>query len=69
MNTIVEIVKNYMLEHPKVNVYEFNAVGRDGEAENVENARMALYRRFLPKIFEQGWNFKIEGNFALVTRA
>jgi hypothetical protein len=69
MNTIVEIVKNYMLEHPKVNVYEFNAVGREGEAENTENARMALYRRFLPRIFEQGWKFKIDGNFALVTKA
>ena len=68
MNTIVEIVKNYMMEHPKVNVYEFNAVGREGEDENVENARMALYRRFLPKIFESGWKFKIEGNFALVTK-
>jgi hypothetical protein len=68
MNTIVEIVKNYMMEHPKVNVYEFNAVGREGEDENVENARMALYRRFLPKIFEEGWKFRINGNFALVTR-
>lgn len=69
MNTIVEIVKNYMKEHAKVNVYEFNAVGREGEDENVENARMALYKRFLPKIFEDGWKFKIDGNFALVTRA
>lgn len=69
MNTIVEIVKNYMKEHPKVNVYEFNAVGRDGEDEKTENARMVLYRRFLPKIFESGWKFRIEGNFALVTRA
>ncbi|MBA3664145.1 MAG: hypothetical protein H0W61_08060 [Bacteroidetes bacterium] len=68
MNTIVEIVKNYMKEHPKVNVYEFNAVGRDGEDESAENARMVLYKRFLPKIFEQGWKFKIDGNFALVTR-
>lgn len=68
MNTIVEIVKNYMKEHAKVNVYEFNAVGREGEDENTENARMALYRRFLPKIFEQGWKFKIDGNFALVQK-
>jgi hypothetical protein len=68
MNTIVEIVKNYMLEHPKVNIYEFNAVGRDDEAEDVENARMALYRRFLPKIFGPTWKFKIEGNFAYVTK-
>ncbi len=67
MNTIVEIVKNYMHEHPKVNVYEFNAVGRDDEDDSKENARMLLYRRFLPKIFELGWKFKIDGNFALVT--
>jgi hypothetical protein len=69
MNTIVEIVKNYMKEHPKVNIYEFNAIGREGEDETIENARMALYRRFLPKIYETGWKFKIEGNFALVTRS
>jgi len=68
MNTIVEIIKNYMKEHPKVNVFEFNAIGRDGEDENVENARMALYRRFLPRIFQGNWKFKIDGNFALVTR-
>ena len=68
MNTIVEIVKNYMKEHPKVSIYEFNAVGRDGEDESAENARMVLYKRFLPKIFEQGWKFKIDGNFALVTK-
>lgn len=68
MNTIVEIIKNYMKEHPKVNVFEFNAIGRDGEDENVENARMALYRRFLPRIFQGNWKFKINGNCALVTK-
>jgi hypothetical protein len=68
MNTIVEIVKNYMKEHAKVNIYEFNAVGREDEDENAENARMALYRRFLPKIFNDGWKFKIDGNFALVQK-
>lgn len=69
MNTIVSIVKNYMKEHPKVNVYEFNAVGREGEPETKnENARMSLYKRYLPKIFETGWQFKIEGNVALVKK-
>ncbi|NBQ47180.1 MAG: hypothetical protein EBU33_01800 [Sphingobacteriia bacterium] len=56
-------------DSPKVNIYEFNAVGREGEPENLENARMALYKRFLPKIFEKSWNFQINGNFALVTKA
>lgn len=68
MNTIVEIVQNYMKEHPKVTIYEFNAVGREDEDEHAENARMALYRRFLPKIFDNTWMFQINGNFALVTK-
>ena len=69
MNTIVEIIKNYMTEHTKVNVYEFNAIGREGEDGKIENARMCLYKRFLPKIFYQDWKFKIEGNIALVTKS
>ncbi len=69
MNTIVEIIKNYMTEHTKVNVYEFNALGREGEDGKIENARMCLYKRFLPKIFSQDWKFKIEGNIALVTKS
>lgn len=68
MNTIVEIIKNYMKEHPKVNIFEFTAVGRDGETENIENARMTLYKRFLPRIFKYDWDFKIKGNLALVTK-
>jgi len=68
MNTIVEIIKNYMLEHPKVNIYEFNAIGRENEDNSVENGRMVLYKRFLPKIFDANWKYKIEGNFALVTK-
>jgi hypothetical protein len=69
MNTIVQIVRHYMKEHAKVNVYEFNAIGREGESETKSgNARMSLYRRFLPKIFESGWQFKIKGNFALVKK-
>ena len=69
MNTIVAIVKDYMKEHQKVNVYEFNAIGREGEEESKsENARMHLYKRYLPKIFEKGWQFQIEGNFALVKK-
>ena len=68
MNTIVEIVLNYIKEHPKVNFYEFNAVGRDGEDDKKENARMLLYKRYLPKIFDTTWRFKIKGNFAEVTK-
>ena len=32
------------------------------------NARLKLYKRYLPKIFEQGWNFNFDGNNAIVTK-
>jgi hypothetical protein len=69
MNTIVEIVKDFINQHPKVCIYEFNAVGRDGENETkAENARMHLYKRYLPRIYDKTWQFRIEGNYALVTK-
>ena len=32
------------------------------------NARLKLYKRYLPKIFENGWNFNFDGNNAVVTK-
>jgi hypothetical protein len=75
MNTIVKIVKDFMEQHPKVNIYEFHAVDRDDEEKiiNVKNkikgnARLKLYQRYLPLIFEKEWNFAFDGNTALVTK-
>lgn len=79
MNTIVMIVKDFMEQHPKVNIYEFHAIDKDDEEETHEgndeqknkikgNARLKLYKRYLPKIFEQGWNFNFDGNNAIVTK-
>lgn len=79
MNTIVMIIKDFMVQHPKVNIYEFHAIDRDDEDKHGSqleskkntikgNARLKLYKRYLPKIFEQGWNFNFEGNNAIVTK-
>jgi hypothetical protein len=77
MNTIVAIVKDFIEQHPKVNIYEFHAIDRDDEEEEVEsggknkikgNARLKLYKRYLPKIFDHGWVFNFEGNNAIVTK-
>lgn len=80
MNTIVKIVKDYMEQHSKVNTYEFDAINKNSEDENHPNetsiktnnkkgnARLNLYKRYLPKIFETGWNFKFEGNKAIVIK-
>ena len=52
MNTIVEIIKNYMTEHTKVNVYEFNAIGREGEDGKIEECVYIkdFYQKFSLKI-------------------
>ncbi|MCC6182192.1 MAG: hypothetical protein IT237_10180 [Bacteroidia bacterium] len=79
MNTIVAIVKDFIEQHSKVNIFEFHAIDRtDGKDEphtpenskNIikGNARLKLYKRYLPKIFETGWNFNFEGNNAIVTK-
>lgn len=70
MNTIVVIIKNFMTEHPKVNTYEFHAVDREEEKNNIKgNARLNLYKRYLPRIFESGWSFHFIGNNAVVTKS
>lgn len=74
MNTIVVIVKDFMLQHSKVNTYEFNAIDRDDEKDNIPNkitgnARFKLYKRYLPKIFDQSqWRFIFENNNAIVKK-
>lgn len=78
MNTIVMIVKDFMEQHQKVNIYEFHAIDRDDEEERPSqqeqknkikgNSRLKLYKRYLPKIFEKGWNFNFDGNNAIVSK-
>lgn len=78
MNTIVMIVNDFMEQHQKVNIYEFHAIDRDDEDERPSqqeqknkikgNSRLKLYKRYLPKIFEKGWNFNFDGNNAVVSK-
>ena len=77
MNTIVEIVKDFMQQHLKVNIFEFNAIDRDDEENHKKkssrnkikgNARLKLYKRYLPKIFNNDWKVDFELNNAIVTK-
>jgi len=78
MNTIVVIVKDFMLQHSKVNIYEFYAIDKEDDEKINEstllknksngNGRLKLYKRYLPKIFGQGWCFNFNGNNAIVTK-
>jgi hypothetical protein len=68
MSTIVQIVKMFMEEHQKIMVYEFTGIPKDGEEEARSSQRTLLYKRYLPRIFETGWDFNFSGNSAIVTR-
>ena len=69
MSTIVRVVKIFMEEHPKMTFYEFTGVAKEGETSELLSARIKLYKRYLPYIFEKGWRFDFsKGNTILVTR-
>jgi hypothetical protein len=77
MNTIVEIVKDFIQQHLKVNIYEFNAIDRDDEENHFNNSfrnkikgnsRLTLYKRYLPKIFNNDWKVDFELNNAIVKK-
>ncbi len=77
MNTIVEIIKDFMQQHLKVNTYEFTATDREAEenrfknllAQNIsENARLKLYKRYLPKIFNHDWKVDFDVNKTTVKK-
>jgi len=70
MTTIVETVLMFMAEHPKMQVYEFTGVAKDGEPDNRLTARISLYKRYLPRIFKSTeWQIDYSnGNTIFVTR-
>lgn len=75
MNTIVTIIQDFMVQHPKVNIYEFHAIDRDDEADHIHtknkikgNARLNLYKRYLPKIYNDDWEMNFKGNNAIATK-
>jgi hypothetical protein len=69
MTTIVHVVKMFMNEHPKMVAYEFTGLAKEDEPENKLTSRINLYKRYLPRIFEEDWKFDYSrGNTIIVTR-
>lgn len=70
MATLVKIIRMFMAEHPKVMIYEFTGIAREGEADEGATARLNLYKRYLPIIFprNEGWDFSIKASTAVVTK-
>ena len=70
MSTLVQIIRIFMIEHPKVMIYEFTGVARDGEPDEGATSRLNLYKRYLPVIFpeSEGWGFRFQGSNAVVSK-
>jgi hypothetical protein len=57
MATVVNVVKMFMAEHPKMTTYEFTGLAKSDEPEDKLTSRINLYKRYLPVIFENDWKF------------
>ena len=68
MNTIVEVVKTYMKEHPNVRSYEFTSEPTGKELGESRSKRMLLYERYLPEMFDDHWKFTLTGNKMVISR-
>lgn len=61
MSTIVSIIKMYMEANPSMMIYEFTGVLRENEKKDQQSARINLYKRYLPYIFNDNWSFDFTG--------
>lgn len=68
MNTIVEIGKVFMSEHPAICYYEIYALEKEDEDENETSSRMNLYTRFIPRLFNVSWKLFVLNNKAIVLK-
>ena len=70
MATLVKVIRMFMAEHPNVMTYEFTGTAKEGEPDDGANARINLYKRYLPVIFpeSEGWLFKFQGSNAVAKK-
>ena len=55
-----------MEEHPKIICYEFTGLSKEDESVNKNSARINLYKRYLPTIFDNTWDIQFKGNNTIV---
>ncbi len=68
MNTIVEIGRVFMSEHPAICYYEIYALEKEDESEFETSSRMNLYFRFIPRLFNDNWKLFVLNNKAIVLK-
>ena len=68
MATIVQIIRLYKREHPNVNTFEYTGEQSAEEKSKNKNIRLALYKRYLPQIFDSNWDIIELENKVILTK-
>jgi len=68
MATIVEVVRKYKEEHPNINLFEYTGEQSEEEKEKNRNIRLALYSRYIRRVFDNNWSVESEGNKVIIKK-
>jgi hypothetical protein len=68
MATIVAVVRMYKEEHPNINLFEYTGEQSEKEKEKNRNIRLALYNRYIKRVFDERWTSESNGNKVIIKR-
>lgn len=70
MSTLIKIIRLFMVEHPRVMIYEFTGTAKQNETNEGATTRSNLYTRYLPVVFptSEGWDFTFSGSNVVVSK-
>ncbi len=68
MATIVEVVRKYKKEHPNINLFEYTGEQSEKEKEKNKNVRLALYNRYIRKVFDESWTVEARDNKVIIKK-
>jgi hypothetical protein len=68
MATIVEIIRKYKIEHPNINLFEYTGEQSEKEKSKNRNVRLALYSRYIDKVFCEDWKVSTIDNKVIIKK-
>ena len=68
MATIVEVVRKYKQEHPNINLFEYTGEQSEKEEAKNRNIRLALYNRYIGRVFDDKWITESNGNKVIIKK-
>lgn len=68
MSTIVEVVRQYRIEHPNINLYEYTGEQSEKEKKTKKNVRLALYSRYITEVFDKNWEITHKGDKVIIKK-